>query len=286
MNNSQRHSLHEAYILDDMKKVASMVHYFPKSLIKFYNGSYVNENNFYLDALKKQELWLSSPYYFNDPFDCVINVNFEEIAREVFLKKVHSFFNEEAAENFLNMVDEKTESLSLKMGSKKYKENVGKITDRIFVACFSEPCNLKSLRMWGHYANSHKGFCLEYDIIDICKCWEDGVLPVLYSNKYYIQQRGKTGQDIRRFKTTFAFTKAYEWNYEKEWRLLAIEEKAAGKAGFLSPFVTPIRAYLGCRIEEKLKDELIVICKQLGINVYELYMETNSYNLAYRQIDL
>ena len=31
-----------------------------------------------------------------------------------------------------------------------------------FIACFSETVN--SVTMWSHYAHSHKGFVLEYDL--------------------------------------------------------------------------------------------------------------------------
>lgn len=41
-------------------------------------------------------------------------------------------------------------------------EKLKALTDLAYISCFSE--RKDSLLMWSHYANSHKGFCVEYDL--------------------------------------------------------------------------------------------------------------------------
>ena len=48
------------------------------------------------------------------------------------------------------------------------------------VACFTEN-NIFPL-MWSHYADSHKGLCLEYDLTRLPKGYRYGILPVIYSD--------------------------------------------------------------------------------------------------------
>lgn len=286
MNNEQRKSFHSAYISGDLKELETIMQRFPSSVIKFYNGSFSGEQNCYLDALKNQKLWLSSPYFFNDPFDCAVNVDYREVFYNVFSKKVRGFFTKDSAEEFLKNSDVKTAAdLIYKMDGPKLRDNAKKFSDSIFVSCFSEPSNLKSLRMWGHYANSHKGFCLKYDLREIYKLWPGQVLPVLYSNTYLLSEPRIDERSLREFELTYAFTKAYEWKYENEWRLFVINRECAGEAGFLVPFVIPKSIFLGCKIEDKLKESLLTICKQMGIMAYQTYIKPNSYDLAWRKIE-
>lgn len=288
MNNQLRKEFHDMYISEDMSKIDQIIQAMPTSVIKFYRGTYINEKNYNLEALKAQKLWLSSPQYFNDPFDCVANIDYEEV---IYQKKVdwfHKICEESFANELLNNESVKPYiEWTVKKEAEKYKDNLKRIRDSIFVSCFSEPINLTSLRMWGYYADSHRGYCMEYDIRDfynISNFME--IVPVYYSDNYLFCEKVKTSCEVRAFKMTFAFTKAYEWNYEKEWRVFAVDVNEIGKAGFLAPFITPIRVYLGCKINERLKRDLLAICKKMKIDVYQVYMVSNSYKLECKKIEI
>ena len=79
---------HNAYINADQKGLDRLwEEETPKSLIKFYSGKYEpNGSNYFLDSISNNTLWLSSPSFFNDPFDCMINVNYnaEAVLSECF----------------------------------------------------------------------------------------------------------------------------------------------------------------------------------------------------------
>jgi hypothetical protein len=74
----------------------------------------------------------------------------------------------------------------------------------------------KNLLMWAHYANSHRGVCL---IFDVCEDVDTFVaaLPVTYSDSYpVIQYHIGIGQELVR--KSF-LTKSKEWSYESERRI-------------------------------------------------------------------
>lgn len=283
MDNKQRCNFHDIYLSGDESKIKQILKTFPSSVIKFYSDKEYN-----LDILKEQKIWFSSPNYFNDPLDCVVNVDYDETAYEIFKKKSLKIFTEEAAEEFLNMNDVKSFlNFLIPIESNKYKKNMKALIDTAFVSCFSEPDNLTSLRMWGYYANSHKGFCSEYGMQDFYNPSNiRELLPIIYSNNYSFYSKYKSDYDLRKLKYTLFFTKSLEWNYEKEWRLLKLDKNYAGQPGFLSSFLTPKRIFLGCKMEKGFKENLLSICKQMKIDTYEVYIFPNSYNLRCRKIDL
>ena len=283
MNNEQRRAFHDYYISEDLSKTEEIVKTFPPSIIKFFS-----DNDYNLNALREQKVWFSSPNNFNDPFDCVVNVDYEKIVYEEFKEKCYRFFTEEDAEKFLNLDEVKsTLSFLMPMKSNRYKNNIKNLIDSIFVSCFSEQINLTSLRMWGYYANSHKGFCLEYSLNDFYKASDfRELIPVFYSNEYSLYYKFKPGSEFRKCKLTLLFTKAYEWCYEKEWRLIMPDKEHAGEIGFLSPFIIPKRAFLGCKMDKRFREDLLSICKEKDITPYEVYMIPNSYKLECRKLDI
>lgn len=296
MNDESRKNYHRAYINNDLETVGKMLPELPQSVIKFFSGTYSGENNRHLDLLKRRQLWVTAPRFFNDPFDCAINIDYGYSSYQIFLKKLYAFLNKESADEVLESVKKDKAMFDgfLNYIAYDYKRYAQEVADQFFVSCFSELSNLKSLRMWGHYANSHRGFCLEYSTYEIYQYESSEIpkdrfiefLPVCYSNNYILRESGeKTRSGVREFLLTYAFVKAREWDYEKEWRLIMVSNKDKGKKGVTIPFLAPVRVYLGCKIEERLKADILQICKHIGIDAYQAYMEPNSYNLSYKKVE-
>jgi hypothetical protein len=68
--------------------------------------------------------------------------------------------------------------------------------------------------MWAHYANDHKGMCLEFDTTD--KLFH-GARPVAYSSnapKYILDAHDANAE-------AFLLSKEIKWAYEEEWRIVA-----------------------------------------------------------------
>ena len=145
--------------------------YAPAFLYKYYS----NANALHLDAVKNNLMWYSSATNFNDVFDCDI------------------FVDEKAI--FQSIIDTSPEMNAIRKGSRMwldFKSQSHKATQQLQqmfdemkgqmgISCFSELDN--SLLMWSHYANNHKGFCVEYDLLEISKQLQFTPVPVIYSDK-------------------------------------------------------------------------------------------------------
>ncbi|NSL57033.1 DUF2971 domain-containing protein [Uliginosibacterium aquaticum] len=70
--------------------------------------------------------------------------------------------------------------------------------------------------MWAHYADTHRGVCLEFETSKwlFQLAWE-----VVYQDTYpFVDTANQSYLDIHR---TVACTKATYWDYEKEWRIVS-----------------------------------------------------------------
>lgn len=73
-----------------------------------------------------------------------------------------------------------------------------------------------NILMWPHYADSHRGICLEFRT----DAWpfNFNLWPVVYSNEYPLV--GSVVNNVEDTMRSFLLTKAANWSYEKEWRVL------------------------------------------------------------------
>mgnify|MGYP004452153149 CR=1 FL=1 len=175
---------------------------------------------------ENKQLWLSSAFYFNDPYDCLVTVdcglraNYPQSQR----KEAMETYMRQEAEN------RKTEALR---GS-------------FFVACFSEVNN--SFPMWGYYAADHKGICLGYNLHELIEKYQ--CMPVIYSNKLLFYNEGSSERNI----LANTLTKSDEWIHEREWRIVINDDTNIGKLGIIREFVMPQEIHIGCRQQETVKE--------------------------------
>lgn len=137
--------------------------------------------------------------------------------------------------------------------------------------------------LWAHYANSHKGFCLEYDLNILLKSeGEKGIysFPVLYKKRppkisYLDVFKSEADSVIRKF----AFYKSKRWEYEKEHRIVTT------KPGLNSYYYTALKAiYFGLRMNEADKNEIMNRLKGRGLKYYQIEQIKNTYN--FRRIEI
>lgn len=117
----------------------SLLKEFRRCKIKMANiYKYLPIDDYSFDSLKNKYLWFSKPPYFNDPFDC----------------------NLELFEYYQNFSPEGNKELvaSLKARAKDFG-----------ICCFSRRND--NLHMWALYGNSHAGICLEYDHSLLKNCY-------------------------------------------------------------------------------------------------------------------
>ncbi len=176
-----------------------------------------------------------------------------------------------------------------------------KFPGRFFkTTCLSE--NPKSILMWSHYADQHKGFCIEYDFNKAIGTDFPlkHLLKVTYSddmiaiNLQTLIQGLRKKMDPNYMKDSAIsqlsaetclkaiLTKNSAWEYEKEWRIV-LDNFSNIKIEKI-PYATKI--ILGINIEEKNKAALLKITKEKNppIPVYQAYLLPDRYEIGYYPI--
>lgn len=166
------------------------------------------------------------------------------------------------------------------------------------IACFCE--SVDSILMWSHYADSHKGFALEYDFRPTLKKPLKNVLiaPVVYSEErmdvssyvamgflHLLGVKAKTPDIASHLKV--ALHKSGVWAYEKEWRLVDYTfHDITDKSGSAIPY-RPTAIYYGARMEVEKKALLHGIAQEKGAREYEMYIDYSSpvYEMKYRPME-
>lgn len=303
MNNLNRKRFHDSLIADDKKILAELIsgeikndydnpHYF--GLIKFVNGIYKdNGENDFLNSLKNNQLWVASPKTFNDPYDCMMNIDIKDEVMEKTKIVLQELFGDSIANELLNKTKDVQNQANNNLRpefDKIVKNGTEEIQEGLFVSCFSELSNLNSILMWSHYANQHRGFCVEYDYREInrLRIKDNTIIPILYSDKPNIcEVKIDTRVEILQYQLGIAFTKSTEWEYEKEWRLIEInDEDQKGKNGFLIPFVRPKRIYMGCRISDQLREDIIKYCYANNIDLYQMKLVSGTFRLEKEKVPI
>lgn len=134
------------------------------------------------------------------------------------------------------------------------------------------PCNEL---LWAHYANSHKGFCIEYDLDKLDACITDGIeyrIDVVYQeNKPTISPDEPTDKKIKK-----AFsTKSLAWVYENEFRLI-FSSSGVKKIAFEA-----IRAiYFGLNMPLAERNAIVNGLKDKGIEFYQIERVGKDYKLS------
>lgn len=239
--------------------------------IQEYDGEKIIKN-YSLESLKNDELWMNLVLNFNDPF--------EFYARKISL------------ENLEKMYTEKSEDLDYIANSsgfqskKEYLDNVydeikcDYLGDSTVVSCLSE--ENKSILMWSHYANNHKGFCIEYSLKDFLDA-NLIVKPVLYQRELVDILKYESGTLSQNVGLEQFYTKSIDWEYEKEWRIVHNAESNSG-VSIKIPQATAI--FLGCKIESALKEQLLIIAKEKRIPCYQSVKDRYEYKLNFIDVNV
>jgi hypothetical protein len=176
-----------------------------------------------LDNLKKRILWFSKPECFNDPFDGSMGYRLEDITDEEWQALAQFFAGKwpKGPIDFqrVHVTDEKPNEAFRKKaleGARLASENLVKWVKERGVACFSE--KVDDLLMWAHYADGHRGMCLEFDTR--YGPFDKMTQKVEYSNHYPVVNIAKAVLGKTFTNVPELTTKADVWSYEKEWRLL------------------------------------------------------------------
>lgn len=218
--------------------------------------------------LFKGKIHLSAPKDFNDPFDSVPFVDFKEFWQK--------YGNEMYQKNNGCALPLK-EGLTDEQCYPAFKEMIDFAQENMRVCCFTE--NKDSLLMWAHYANSHRGFCIEYNTEIMPSNIKKYILPVIYQHKIYNATHDFKYDENNAF--NFLLFKSDDWEYEKEWRI-AVYYKQISKELDFSKYISSV--FLGINCDDKNKQEILHWSKSNGINVYQETIDYKGYNVVMKII--
>lgn len=197
----------------------------PAILYKYYRSV-----EYLKSSLSEGYIHLENPATYNDIFDSSISAHERELEYIGLNKEVLDYIIGEAPENskdliagtdftgvknvkgvflLLNSVIGVEESKSLQEKFlQKYCTNMQAINNKI--ACFSERND--SILMWSHYGDSLRGGCL---------CFDTSKDVALFGKAQKVQYT-----DLRSYQSNFNlyFTKASDWSYEQEWRIVVEQD--------------------------------------------------------------
>lgn len=310
----------------------------PEKVYKFFPCS-VNS----LHCLENEVVYLNSPEYFNDPYDCYIASNELDFLKRYVLEQVKT---EKMVENGIISQDQENQlyrsvcydvsrrssfeyresinsainNISLNNSDSKlekclheaiilYNNSTQKLRNKdIRVASFSALDELKLstyTEMWGHYADSSTGFCVEYDLskfMDINSYESENYesrtvlgsfLPCMYQAKPYVipptyfyklvTNKPLTKYQHAQYEKNIIksfITKSSAWSYECEWRIILPPEYCKLYNNLISfPYASKI--YLGYRMKESHKESVFNIAKRLNIEVYETKIREDAFELDF-----
>jgi len=226
------------------------------------------------DNLKAQQEWLSKAGSFNDPFDSGPCFDRERMVRAKFeadlaATKMDASFNVVVVQRETEQERrERTETDSTRL-----REG---LQDRVRACCFSE--TLASVAMWAHYADCHRGICIEYptDAPTFSKTFARELHPVIYGARRFditdwlLSKDKSPGYTVAQAKLV-AMHKAPDWAYEKEWRFIFpstnLEWAVLNVPG-------PTAIYLGCRINPEHVERLNVLLPDVPLRRMRLAHRT------------
>lgn len=200
---------------------------------------------------EKSELWFASPLSLNDPFECRFGIEFDgstEARRRYFHKMIRQR-DERISRKQRDVLIEKAMSGFYGPGLKQHtiideETFVRDTLSKQSMLCLTEKPD--DILMWSHYADSHRGICLEFSVAGIPRI---GILRrVNYANRFPVVNMLKMPADVG---FEILLTKAPQWTYEAEWR--SVVRTTAHQHAFEPEILSGV--ILGCQIssdDEKL----------------------------------
>lgn len=248
---------------------------------------------------------MNSPQNFNDPYDCALTVNINKlkpsmsgvaafydhigIPKETQDRELPKFLNSEnpiaSALNFLvteKLLDSKLAEELISEIQNRNDQRVEEFSESTKVCSFSE--SEKSTLMWAHYASYHTGFCIEYDFTPLgaASLTTRFLYPVFYSDLLHDHSDFMIVIDMSKANPLAivmpVLTKALDWAYEREWRLVFSNNSMKKPQTCNVPKAA--RVYAGAKISPSNLSKLQRVCAELDIPLVRMKMSKTSFSIV------
>jgi|CXWL01.1.fsa_nt_gi hypothetical protein len=234
-----------------------------------------------LRLLSEAEAYYANPKDFNDPLDCDGTVrgdtdlaSWEELcigmlaAQRGVMEAMRAI--QDLQHNSAEYGDYRTNHQSEKHYKYLLRSKIEYLIDAELgkrgVLCLAEDWNCPL--MWSHYADRHRGLCIEYDT-NINKCPD--IKPVDYRDARGINiseliqwKLHNSSEAEKNVLETYFFAKSPSWSYEKEWRVIC-EKNGVKEAPFRISGV-----YFGLKCDSAVRTNIVMLFNEVSWTV-ELY---------------
>jgi hypothetical protein len=292
--------------------VALKQRHMPERIYKYRCDSDYSRHN-----LKTDTVWLCSPDAYNDPYDCIAKLLEGPVIAALETRLVDEFVSSYKVQDGIT-----ADQIEKAKQSSKPLEYIAYLISRSnpatgnpsqmaeFCANFALPHLVgdmlstirlwrevtrvssfsavkDSLLMWGHYADKHRGFCVEYDLrgLGAEHPFRKFLYPVIYSNELYDLTRWAVklaGPDRLEFNPEGPLLgvlhKFDGWKYEEEWRVVSVTPMVTADENW--PVPSPTAVFLGSKMSPKIKKELLDICEQKKIQAHQMHLAEDSFQLV------
>ena len=253
---------------------------------------------FHQGVLKKNEFFLSSPKDTNDPFDCRIPIDYTLLDTtdkiEAFARTV---FTGESGQEYIriNGLDLKTEINKLTIllldpkGLASYNGTEAKslfeFQDTNY-GILSLSCKWNSILMWSHYSENHKGYCvgLNEDKLKRSDLFGMGGVVNYPTSESFPRLDPLDGDLTNAFGETH--TKAADWNYEAEYRLVQMFMETPTTEQRLRKVPDDYfeEIVIGLLTPEAHKKEIIELSKAKRIRIYQAIRVPGKFQLDRQEL--
>lgn len=218
-------------------------------------------------AIVNRTVWFSKPDQLNDPFDSQLKIDHRVPSREKFELAVSRAFQEwgnEINQDIISKIppgcfegSSLTEEYINEIGD--FKKHIESNLRNTSILSLSKVYD--STTMWSHYADSHKGICIEFDTKNIFPKNDINEIThkvnykdpsEIHYNSFNIYADCCANRNFQKYikiLTNINTTKTNDWSYEKEWRLI---NGNTGNSFHGDKAIKSIFFGLKCGIDEKI----------------------------------
>jgi len=273
---------------------ASMIKnkHIPLNIIK-----YSAFNHYSLNNLRNDTIWYSHPEDFNDPYDSSFSIDL--ITDTPLTQVMHKAFcaiggSEYDSDTYWNTIEDvgpigflkqrgmKEEEIESLLDSIKTHQDmvIERLRVSMYVCSFSE--RIDSPLMWAHYADNHQGFAIAYNSEE----HKENLWPVIYDDKRVefnldLLVPGTSWlSDALQFSLHALISKAKNWEYEKEWRLISFD---INRDQCESMEIKTL--YIGANACQEHKQTLIDIAHQKNIECYQMMLSHTEFTMKANYLD-
>lgn len=261
----------------------------PKHLYKFVTW----EKDYHKQILSDGTIFFTSAEKFNDPFDSSVPLRYDygtdEQIIDLYKRHLH-MMNPTYSADYLQKLAIEFFDKKLINDPQKIKENVkfqnewAKSKYGIFVLT----TEFQNILMWSHYADSHRGICVRFNIDKFRNYIENDCIKkdliitwhkVTYENKYPLLNPFELDDTEVVMKPLTV--KADDWKYENEYRFILFD-----KPNTLLKLPSGIidLVFCGCKMDDINKNEIINIAKGNSISVIQTKLKENYFGLDFEQL--